>query len=183
MTTTAVAPTVTTWNIDSVHSSAQFKVKHLMISNVKGEFAGITGKLELDEDISNSKIEATIDAATIDTRDEKRDAHLRSADFFDVEKFPTLNFKSGRISKKADGELVVAGDLTIHGVTKPATFQVEGPSAPTKDPWGGTRIGLTATTKIDRKDFGLTFNMALETGGVLVGEDIAITLEVELIKA
>jgi polyisoprenoid-binding protein YceI len=179
-----MATSVTTWNIDSVHSSAQFKVKHLMISNVKGEFVGITGTLNLDEEnIANSKIDATIDATTIHTRDEKRDAHLRSADFFDVEKFPTLSFKSGHVSKKAEGELIVAGDLTIHGVTKPVTFDVEGPSAPGKDPWGGTRIGLTATTKIDRKDFGLTFNMALETGGVVVGEDIAITLEVELVKA
>jgi polyisoprenoid-binding protein YceI len=183
MATAASPKATTTWNIDSSHSSAQFKVKHLMISNVKGEFAGITGTLELSENITESKIEAIIDAATVDTRDEKRDAHLRSADFFDVEKFPTLSFKSGRVSKKADGELVVAGDLTIHGVTKPVTFDVEGPSAPTKDPWGGTRLGLTATTKIDRKDFGLTFNMALETGGLLVGEDIAIILEVEFVKA
>jgi polyisoprenoid-binding protein YceI len=183
---TATAPEVTTaaWNIDPAHSSAQFKVKHMMISNVKGEFAGIKGSLQLDNgDVTNSRIEATIDVATIDTRDAQRDTHLKSADFFDVAKFPTLTFKSGRISKKADGELAVAGDLTIHGVTRPVVFEVDGPSAPAKDPWGSTRIGLTATTRINRKDFGLTWNTALETGGVLVGEEVAMTLEVEFIKA
>ena len=173
-----------TWNIDSSHSSAQFKVKHLMVSNVKGEFAGITGSLQFDpENLVHSRIEATIDSRTINTRDEKRDAHLRSPDFFDVERFPTLSFRSGRVSQKPDGELAVGGDLTIHGVTRPVVFAVEGPSAPTRDPWGGTRIGLTATTRINRKDFGLTWNAALEAGGVVVGEEVTITLEVEFIKA
>lgn len=181
--TQAVTAT-TTWNIDPAHSSAQFKVKHMMISNVKGEFAGIAGSLQLDgDDLTNSRIEASIDAATIDTRDAQRDAHLKSADFFDVEKFPILTFKSGRVSKKGNGELVVAGDLTIHGITRPAVFDVEGPSAPAKDPWGNTKIGLSATTRVNRKDFGLTWNTALETGGVLVGEEVAITLEVQFVKA
>jgi polyisoprenoid-binding protein YceI len=176
--------TTTTWNIDPVHSTAQFKVKHMMISNVKGEFNAVTGPLELDgADITNSRIETSIDAATINTRDAQRDAHLKSADFLDVEKFPVLAFKSTRISKTGDSELAVEGDLSIHGVTRNAVFEVEGPSAPMKDPWGNTRIGLSATTRINRKDFGLTWNTALETGGILVGDEVAITLDVEFVKA
>jgi polyisoprenoid-binding protein YceI len=124
-----------------------------------------------------------IDAASIDTRDAQRDTHLKSADFLDVEKFPTLTFKSTRISRVSDGELAVAGDLTVHGVTRNVVFTVEGPTPPTKDPWGNTRIGLSATAKISRKDFGLTWNAALETGGIMVGEEVAITLEVEFVKA
>lgn len=182
-TLTSAAPTTTTWNIDPVHSTAQFKVKHLMISNVKGEFTSLTGVLDLNEgDVTKSYVEASIDATTINTREAQRDAHLKSADFFDVEKFPTLTFKSTGVSKTGDGELSVKGELTIHGVTQSVVFDVEGPSAPTKDPWGNTRIGLSATTKINRKDFGLTWNAALETGGILVGEEVTITLDVELVK-
>jgi polyisoprenoid-binding protein YceI len=140
--------------------------------------------LSLDEsDLTQSKIEALIDATSIETRDTQRDGHLKSADFLDVEKFPTLSFRSTRIRRAGDGELAVEGDLTIHGVTKKAVFTVEGPTPPTKDPWGNTRVGISATTKINRKDYGLTWNAALETGGLLVGEDVAITLEVEFIKA
>src|SRR5271168_3438863 len=175
---------VTTWNIDPVHSTAQFKVKHMMISNVKGEFTAITGKLELNgADINKSRMEASIDAATINTRDAQRDAHLKSADFLDVEKFPVLTFKSARISKTGIDELAVEGDLSIHGVTRNVVFEVEGPSAPMKDPWGNTRIGLSATTRINRKDFGLTWNSVLETGGMLVGEDITVTLDLQFVKA
>jgi polyisoprenoid-binding protein YceI len=182
--TTTTEVTTTTWNIDPVHSTAQFKVKHMMISNVKGEFNAVTGALKLDgTDITKSRIEASIDAATINTRDAQRDAHLKSADFLDVEKFPVLTFKSTRISKTGDSELAVEGDLSIHGVTRNAVFEVEGPSAPMKDPWGNTRIGLSATTRINRKDFGLTWNTALETGGILVGDEVAITLDVEFVKA
>jgi polyisoprenoid-binding protein YceI len=184
---TVTAPTATvttTWNIDPVHSTAQFKVKHMMISNVKGEFTAVTGKLELNsEDITKSKVEASIDAATISTREVQRDAHLKSADFFDVEKFPALTFKSTGVSKEGRVELSVEGDLSIHGITRKVVFDVEGLSAPMKDPWGGTRIGLSATTRINRKDFGLTWNAALETGGIVVGEEVAITLDVEFIKA
>lgn len=180
---TAPAVTATTWNIDSAHSSAQFKVKHMMISNVKGEFSTVTGTLQHDgENSSNSYVEATIDAKTISTRDAQRDTHLKSPDFFDVEKFPTLTFKSTRVSKK-NGEVTVDGDLTIHGVTRPVSFEVEGPSEPMKDPWGNTRVGLSATTRINRKDFGLTWNAALETGGILVGDEVTITLDVQFIKA
>ncbi len=180
----APAPATTTWNIDPVHSNAQFKVKHLMISNVKGEFTAVTGSLKYDsQDIGRSYVEASIDARTINTRDPQRDGHLKSADFFDVEKYAALTFKSTKVSKKDDGELAVAGDLTIHGVTRNVVFEVEGPSAPMKDPWGNTRVGLSATTKINRKDFGLTWNAALETGGIVVGEEVTITLDVEFIKA
>lgn len=183
-TITAPAAATTTWNIDSVHSSAQFKVKHMMISHVKGEFTAITGSLKYDtENIANSQVEASIDPRTISTRDAQRDAHLKSPDFFDVEKFPALTFKSTRVSKKADGDLAVAGELTIHGVTRSVVFEVEGPSAPMKDPWGNTRVGLSASTRINRKDFGLTWNAALETGGVLVGEEVTINLDVQFIKA
>jgi polyisoprenoid-binding protein YceI len=182
--TPEVGVPVTTWNIDPVHSNAQFKVKHMMISNVKGEFTAITGSLKLyGEDVTRSQLEASIDAASINTRDAQRDAHLKSADFFDVEKFPALTFKATRASKKGEKEFSVSGDLTIHGVTRSAVFVVEELSAPAKDPWGNTRIGLSATTRINRKDFGLTWNTALETGGILVGDDVTITLDVQFIKA
>ena len=182
-TTTQTPAAVTTWNIDPAHSAAEFKVKHMMISNVKGKFGGITGKLVLDEsDPTRSTIEAEIPVATLGTHDDQRDAHLKSADFFDAEKFPTMTFKSLSVRVAEPGEHEVTGQLTIHGVTKVVTFAVEGPSAPGKDPWGNTRIGLSATTKINRKDFGLVWNSALETGGVLVGEDVTITLDVQFIK-
>ena len=175
---------VSTWKIDPAHSVAEFKVKHMMISNVKGQFAKISGVLNLnDADITQSRVEATIDTASINTRDEQRDTHLKSADFFHVEKHPTLAFKSTKITKTGKGELEVSGDLTIRGVTKNVVFTVEGPTTPAKDPWGNMRVGLSATTKINRKDFGLIWNAALETGGILVGDEVTITLDVELIKA
>lgn len=174
----------TTWNVDPVHSVAEFKVKHMMISNVKGQFAKVTGVLSLDEsDLTNSRVDVLIEAASIETRDAQRDAHLKSADFFDVEKFPTLSFKSTRISLVRDGELAVEGELTIRGITRKALFTVEGPTPPAKDPWGNTRVAVSATTKINRKDFGLTWNAALETGGILVGDEVTITLDVEFLKA
>ncbi len=176
--------TTTLWIIDPVHSNAQFKVKHMMISNVKGEFTSVKGSLQFDEqNLTNSLVEAEIDATTINTRDAQRDAHLKSGDFFDVEKFPTLTFRSTNVSKKADGELAVAGELMIHGITRTVTFEVEAPSVATKDPWGNTRIGLSATARVNRKDFGLTWNAALETGGILVGDEVTITLDVEFVKA
>jgi polyisoprenoid-binding protein YceI len=174
----------TTWNIDPAHTVAEFKVKHMMISNVKGRFAAVKGALTLDEnDLTKSRVEATVDVASINTHEPQRDAHLKSPDFFDAEKFPTLTFKSTRVDRSGEGELAVAGDLTIHGVTRNVVFAVEGPTPPTKDPWGNTRMGLSATTKINRKDFGLTYNAVLEAGGVLVGEEVTITLEVEFVKA
>ena len=185
MTTLATPQTfTTTWNIDPAHAVAEFKVKHMMISNVKGQFGKVTGKLTLDEsDLTKSKVVASIEAASIETRDAQRDAHLKSADFLHVEQFPTLSFASTRISLVRDGELVVEGDLTIRGVTRKVVFNVEGPTPPTKDPWGNTRVGVSATAKINRKDYGLTWNAALETGGILVGDEVTITLDVEFIKA
>jgi polyisoprenoid-binding protein YceI len=185
MSTVATPQTApTTWNIDAVHSVAEFKVKHMMISHVKGQFTGINGTLTMDEaDVTRSRVEVTIDAGTIQTREAQRDAHLKSADFFDVEKFPTLTFQSKSITRTGDGELAVAGDLSIHGVTRRVTFAVEGPTAPGKDPWGNTRIGASATAKINRKDYGLVWNAALETGGILVGEEVTITLDVQFVKA
>ncbi len=181
---TAVSTETSTWNIDPVHSTAQFKVKHMMISNVRGEFTKITGKLELDpSNVTKSHVEASIDAATINTREPDRDTHLKSADFLDVAKFPNLSFKSTRISKKGEDELSVEGDLTMRGVTRKVVFEVEGPSAAAKDPWGNTRIGLSATTRVNRKDFGLNWNAVLEAGGILVGEEVAITLDAQFIKA
>jgi polyisoprenoid-binding protein YceI len=182
-TDTASAAT-TTWNVDPAHSYAEFKVKHMMIANVKGSFSGLSGVLtEHTVDSSLSSVDASIPVDTVNTGDPQRDGHLKTAEFFDAEKFPTLNFKSTKVVKKGEGEYEVTGDLTIHGVTKSVTFAVEGPSAPGKDPWGRTKIGLSATTKINRKDFGLTWNAALETGGFLVGDDVAVTLEVQFTKA
>jgi polyisoprenoid-binding protein YceI len=185
MSTTIAAPqTTTTWNLDPVHSVAEFRVKHMMISHVKGQFTGISGALVVDEtNISNSRVEATIDAASINTRDTQRDTHLKSADFFDVEQFPTLTFRSTLVKRTGADELAVKGDLTIHGVTREVVFTVEGPTAPGRDPWGNTRIGLSAVTKINRRDYGLTWNAALETGGILVGEEVTISLDVQFVKA
>jgi len=184
MSANAPQPTTTTWNIDPVHTTAEFKVRHMMITNVKGHFKPVNGVITIDEtDISRSHVEASIHAASIDTREPDRDTHLRSAEFLDVEKFPTLTFASTRVTRTGQADLEVEGDLTIHGVTRKVTFLVEGPTAPGKDPWGNIRIGLSASTKINRKDFGLTWNAALETGGILVGDEVTITLDVEAVKA
>jgi polyisoprenoid-binding protein YceI len=185
-TTTVAAPQISTstWKVDPAHSVAEFKVKHMMISNVKGQFSKFSGILSLDESgHHNSFVEVSAEAASIHTGDDQRDAHLKSPDFFDVEKFPTLLFKSSGVRVVNDGELSVEGDLTIHGVTRNVKFAVEGPTPPGKDPWGNTRIAVSATTKINRKDFGLTWNAALETGGILVGEEVTITLEAQFVKA
>ena len=182
--TTTAAATTTTWNIDPAHSVAEFKVKHMMISNVKGHFGKVTGSLTLNEsELAKSRVEALIDAASLETRDAQRDAHLKSADFFDVEKFPTLTFKSTGISLVRAGELSIEGDLTIRDATRKVVFEVEGPTPPAKDPWGNTRIAVSATTKISRKEFGLTWNAALEGGGILVGDEVTITLDVQFVQA
>jgi polyisoprenoid-binding protein YceI len=184
MSTSPTTTAATTWNIDPAHSSAEFKVKHMMISNVKGHFGKVTGTLTLDEsDLTTSRVEALIEAGSLETRDAQRDAHLKSADFFHVEKFPTLTFKSTRVSLVRPGELAIEGDLTIRDATRKVVFEVEGPTPPAKDPWGNTRIAVSATTKISRKEFGLTWNAALEGGGILVGDDVTITLDVQFVKA
>jgi polyisoprenoid-binding protein YceI len=168
------------YTIDPAHSTAGFKVRHLMVSNVRGEFSGVTGTVLFDAGApENSRVEARIDATTIHTRDEQRDAHLKSADFLDVEKFPAIVFVSKKITG-AGGEWKVAGDLTIHGVTKEVTLDVEGLAPEAKDPWGNVKSGASAVARISRKDFGMEFNMVLETGGVMVGDEISITLELEL---
>jgi polyisoprenoid-binding protein YceI len=156
----------------------------MMISNVKGQFTKVSGRLTLNEsELTDSRIEALIEASSIETRDAQRDAHLKSADFFHAEKFPTLSFKSTRIRLVRDGHLAVEGNLTIRGITRQVVFLVEGPTLPAKDSWGNTRIGLSAYTKINRKDFGLTWNATLETGGILVGDEVSISLDVQFVKA
>ena len=172
-----------TYTIDPAHSTAGFKVRHLMVANVRGEFSGVTGTVVHDaENPANSSIQATIDARAVHTRDEQRDAHLKSADFLDVEKYPTITFVSTKVQKVGQGEGKVTGNLTLHGVTKEVVLDVEGPAPEVKDPWGNTKSGASASTKIKRSDFGLVWNAALETGGVLVGEEVQITLEVELLR-
>ena len=172
-----------TWTIDPEHSNVGFKVRHLMVSNVKGSFEKHTGTVEIDDkDITKSKVEVSIDTNSINTNVQKRDEHLRNAYFFDVAKYPTMTFVSKKVATAGKDKLKVTGDLTLHGVTKQVVLDVEGPTKESKDPWGNIRKGATATTKINRKDFGLVWNKALETGGVAVGEEITITLEIEMIK-
>lgn len=182
-TTTSNPAAITTWKLDPAHSHAEFKVKHMMISNVKGGFNGLSGTLtEHETDKTLSTIEASIDVNSISTGDAQRDAHLKSADFFDAAQFGTMTFRSTKVQPNGDGGYNVTGDLTLHGQTRQQIFVVEGPTAPGKDPWGNTRIGLSATTKVNRKDYGLSWNAALETGGILVGDDVNITIEAQFIK-
>jgi polyisoprenoid-binding protein YceI len=184
--TSVAAPAATlaagTWQIDPAHSLVEFAVRHLMISTVKGRFGDVSGTLQVDPaDPARSAIDVTINTASIDTREAQRDAHLRSADFFDVERFPTLRFRSTRVSGGPD-QLRVTGDLTIRDVTREVTLDVtaEGQG---KDPWGGERAGYSAKGTINRKDFGLTWNQLLEAGGVAVGDEIKISIDVEFVKA
>ena len=171
------------WNIDPVHSHIEFSVRHLMISKVKGHFNQWRGALTVDEsNPADSKVDVTIEAASIDTKEPQRDDHLRSGDFLDAAKYPTLTFASTKVEKLSEEEYKVTGNLTIRGVTRPVVLATEF-LGKGKDPWGGERIGFTAKTSVDRnKDFGLTFNIPLEGGGVVVGDKIEITLEVEAIK-
>jgi polyisoprenoid-binding protein YceI len=185
MTATLTSPQAATkvWEIDPAHSSAQFSVRHMMISNVKGEFSKVSGRVNFDPaNLPASSVEASVDVGSISTREAARDAHLKSADFFDAANFPEMTFKSKRIVKDSSGNLHLIGDLTIHGTTRETSFNLEGPTPEIKDPWGNVRRGVSASAKINRKDFGLTWNAALETGGVLVGEEVRVTLDVEIIQ-
>lgn len=173
----------TSYKIDPAHSSAHFVVRHMMITNVRGGFSGVQGAIEYDpEHPADSSVNVTIDASKINTLDEQRDAHLKNADFLDVAEYPTMTFKSKKVSPN-DSEWKVTGDLTIHGVTKEVVLKAEAPTPEGKDPFGNIRIGASATTKIKRSDFGLTWNAALETGGILLGDDLKIELEVSAIRA
>ncbi len=178
----ATAPAAT-WNVDPAHSVISFSVKHLMISTVRGDFTTFEGTLSFEEGQSEAlSVEATADAASVNTRNEKRDAHLKSADFFDAEKYPKLSFKSKSTKKTGEGHYLLTGELTIRGVTKEVAFDVVGLAGTVKDPWGGTRAAATATAIISRADFGLTYNAALEAGGVVIGNEVTITLDVEFVK-
>jgi polyisoprenoid-binding protein YceI len=183
----AAAPAVglaetSSWNLDPAHSQTSFTVRHLVISNVRGEFQKFSGAVQLDDkDLSKSSVDVTLQAASIDTSNADRDKHLRSPDFLDAEKFPTIAFKSTKVEKAGDGKLKVTGDLTMKGVTKPVVLAVEGPTAEIKDPWGNARRGLSASTTINRKDWGLTWSKTVEAGPV-VGDEVKIQIEAELIK-
>jgi len=172
----------TTYQIDPRHSSAGFGVTHLMISTVRGEFHGVTGTVVVDDsDVSKSSVNVTIDATTVDTREPDRDKHLKSEAFFDVAKYPAITFQSTKVERNNDGTLKVTGDLTIRGVTKTATLTAILPKAPIKDPWGFQRTAVSASTKINRQEFGVAWNQKLDSGGVVVGDDVNITLDVEMI--
>jgi polyisoprenoid-binding protein YceI len=182
MSTTQPRIEIGTWQIDPSHSQVEFSVRHLMISNVRGYFTGISGQIRLDEgEIWKSAVEVEIDASSIDTRNKDRDAHLRSGDFFDVEKFPTLTFRSTEVERQGD-ELEITGELTIRGETRPVVLRTEELGSGT-DPWGNERVAFRGETKVNRKDFGLTWNQALETGGVLVGDEVRIVVEVQAVRA
>lgn len=182
-TSTRDAPARTAaWKLDAAHAHVEFAVRHLMISKVRGHFTDVEATLRPDEDdLSNSSLDVQIRAASIDTRVEQRDEHLRSPDFLDVEKYPTLEFESTRVERADDDRLRVTGDLTIRDVTREVELDVEERGTVT-DPWGGERVGYAARTKFARKDFGLTWNQALETGGVLVGDEVEISIEAEFVR-
>jgi polyisoprenoid-binding protein YceI len=179
--TETATPTTQEWSIDPSHTRVGFSVKHLMISNVKGRFPNVRGIIRLDPASSLPQVDVSIDASSITTGDPKRDAHLRSADFLDAEHHPTIEFRAGRMMGDPDTKFTLTGELTIRGVTRPATLNVVSEGQVT-DPWGNVKAGFTATTSINRKDFGLEWNVALEAGGVVVGEDVQITIETELVR-
>ena len=169
------------WTIDSSHSNAQFAVRHFMVSTVRGTFGAMNGSVTFnEEDVTKSSLSAEIDVASVDTREAKRDEHLKSPDFFDVEKHPKMSFVSKKVEKVDDTHYKVTGDMTMKGTTKEVVFDVEGSTTPIKDPSGNNRLGGMATTKINRTDFGLTYNSVLETGGVAIGEEVTITIDFEL---
>ncbi len=172
-----------TWQIDPAHTAAGFSVRHMMIATVRGQFKGVTGAvLWDDQDINNSTVDVTIDANTVDTGEPKRDADLKSANFFDVKNYPTITFKSTKIEKISAGKMKVTGNLTIHGVTKQVVLDVEGPSGAVKDPWGNTRVALNASTTVNRLDYGVKWNAKMDSGGMVVGDDVNINIDLEMTK-
>ena len=179
----ATADTATTWKVDTAHTAAQFAVKHLMISTVRGAFKNVNGTINWNEsDVTKSTVNVTIDATTVDTGEAPRDKDLKSDKFFDTADYPTLTFKSTKVEQAGAGKLKVTGDLTIRGVTKQVVLDVDGPSASVKDPWGNTRSALSASTKINRQDFGVKWNANIDGGGVVVGDDVNITIDLEMVK-
>jgi len=171
------------WQIDPAHSAAQFSVRHMAISTVRGAFSKVTGSVVLDEqDITRSKVDVTIDVASIDTRQPDRDKDLKSERFFDAANFPSITFKSKKVEQTAPGKLKVTGDLTIRGTTKEVVLDVDGPTAAVKDPWGNQRVAVSATTKINRQDYGVKWNANLDNGGVVVGDDVSIVIDAEMVK-
>jgi polyisoprenoid-binding protein YceI len=179
---TASQQGLTTWNVDPAHTHVEFAVRHLMIATVKGRFTDISGTVKShDADPAKGEVDIRIGVASIDTREPQRDAHLRSADFFDADRFPYITFKSRRIENVKGENFTLVGDLTMHGVTREVALDVTSEGR-AKDPWGGERSGFTATGKIKRTEFGLTWNQALETGGVLVGDDVKISIDAELVR-
>ncbi len=173
----------TSWQVDPNHTSAQFAVKHLGVSTVRGAFTKTTGQVQLDDkDITKSQVEITVDTTTLDTRNETRDKDVKSPNFLDVATYPTMTFKSKRITSAGGGKLKITGDLTLHGVTKEVTFDVDGPSPAIKDPWGFLRRGASATATINRQDFGVNYNKTLDTGGLVVSNDVQITIDIEFIR-
>jgi polyisoprenoid-binding protein YceI len=178
-----LAASADTWQIDPVHTTVGFSVRHMMISNVRGQFTKVAGTITAkDSDPASVKVEATIDTSSIDTRSADRDADLKSANFLDVAKYPTMTFRSKKIEPAGTGKWKMIGDLTLHGVTKEVTLDVQGPAAPIKDPWGNTRAGASATTKINRKDFGVAWSKVLEAGGAVVGDEVTVSIDVEAVK-
>jgi polyisoprenoid-binding protein YceI len=178
-----VSAATTTWQIDPAHTAAGFSVKHMMISTVRGQFKGVAGTITWDDqDISKSVVDVTIDANTVDTSEPKRDADLKSPNFFDVATYPTITFKSKKMEQVSAGKLKVTGDLTIHGTTKEVVLDVEGPSVAVKDPWGNTRAAINATAKINRQEYGIKWNNKLDGGGLVVSDDVNITIDLEMVK-
>jgi polyisoprenoid-binding protein YceI len=176
------AAATSTWQIDPAHSAAQFAVKHLAISTVRGGFTSVKGTVQFDDkDITKSSVDVTIDVNSVDTRQPDRDKDLRSDHFFDAEHFPAITFKSKRVEQLSPGKLKITGDLTIHGITKEVVLDVDGPTAPVKDPWGNQRMAINATTKINRQDFGVKWNATMDNGGVVVGDEVSITIDAEVV--
>jgi polyisoprenoid-binding protein YceI len=173
-----------TWNIDTLHSSAYFTVRHMMIATVRGQFGGIKGVVNyLPANPTAASVETTIDCTTLNTGEPKRDADMKGEEFFDVKRYPTMKFRSRKVEVAGTGRLRISGDLTINATTRPVVLDVEGPTPPIRDPRGREKIGVSGTTKISRKEFGITWNQILEAGGVAVSDEVSITIDLELIKA